>query len=53
MYTVLDEPRLIQEYNTEYYRLINFYSNVRRTANFVKYYNLVMDDSPRKDITLY
>ena len=51
MYTVLDEPKLIQKYNTEYYRLINFYSNVRRTANFVKYYNLAMDDSPRKDIT--
>ena len=52
MYTVLDEPKLIQDYNTEYYRLINFYSNIRRTANFVKYYNLAMDDSPRKDITL-
>ncbi len=52
MKTVLDEPKLIQDYNTEYYRLINFYGNVRRTANFIKYYNLAMDASPRKDITM-
>lgn len=52
MYTVLDEPRLIQEYNSELYRLVNFYSNVKRTANFVRYYNLAMKESPRKDITL-
>lgn len=52
MYTVLDEPRLIQEYNSELYHLVNFYSNIKRTANFVRYYNLAMKESPRKDITL-
>ena len=52
MKTVLDEPRLIQEYSTELFRLTNYYSNLKRTAIFVKYYNLAMDESPRKDVTL-
>lgn len=52
MKTVLDEPRLIQEYSSELFRLVNFYSNLKRTAIFVKYYNLAMNESPRKDVTL-
>ena len=52
MKNVLDEPRLIQEYSTEYFRLVNYYSNLKRTAIFVKYYNLSMGESPRKDVTL-
>ena len=52
MKNVLDEPRLIQEYSTEYFRLVNFYSNLKRTAIFIKYYNHAIKESPRKDITL-
>ena len=40
MLTVLNEPKLIQDYNTEYYKLINFYSNIKRPSVFIKYYNL-------------
>lgn len=51
MLTVLEEPKLVQTYNTEYYRLINFYSNVKRSSTFIKYYNLVTDISPHSSIT--
>jgi len=51
MLNVTNEPKLIQDYNTEYYRLINQYSNIKRSANFVKYYNLAFDISPNKEIT--
>lgn len=51
MLTVLNEPKLVQSYNTEYYRLINFYSNVKRPSAFIKYYNLATDISPHDKIT--
>lgn len=51
MYTVINEPKLVQDYNTEYYKLINFYSNVKRPSTFIKYYNLSMDVSPHDSIT--
>lgn len=51
MLTVLNEPKLIQDYNTEYYKLINFYSNVKRPSVFIKYYNLDVNCSPNELIT--
>lgn len=51
MFTVLDEPKIVQNLNTEYYRLVNFYSNIKRPASFIKYYNLSVTKSPKHDIT--
>ena len=51
MYTVIDEYKLVQNINTEYYKLINFYSNIKRSSVFIKYYNLDMIDSPKKPDT--
>ena len=51
MLDVINEPKLVQQLNEEYYRLINFYSNIKRSANFVRYYNLAMDASPNNPQT--
>lgn len=51
MLNVLDEPKLIQKINTEYYKLINFYSNIKRPSVFIKYYNLALDVSPSDEIS--
>lgn len=52
MNTVISEPKLVQDLNTEYYKLINFFSNTKRQSSFIKYYNRDMTISPKKDITL-
>lgn len=51
MKTVINEPSIVQNINDEYYKLINYYQNLKRSANFIKYYNLNMNLSPKKEIT--
>lgn len=51
MLNVIDEPKLVQDYNTEYYKLINFFSNTKRQSSFVKYYNLAGENSPKNELT--
>lgn len=51
MLNVINEPKLVHDLNNEYYKLINFYSNTKRTANFIKYFNLNFEESPRKRLT--
>ena len=49
--TVIQEPKLIAEQHAEYFRLINFYQNVKRPSAFVRYYNINLDLSPNDDLT--
>ena len=51
MKSVINEPGLVCDYNTEYYKLINFYHNVKRPSSFIKYYNLAYNISPKNDRT--
>lgn len=46
MYTVIDEPKLVRDLHSEYFRLINTYHNTKRPAAFIKYFNLVTESSP-------
>lgn len=49
MFTHLHDPKLVQDYHTEYFKLINYYSNVTRNAVYVKYYNINRFDSTFHD----
>ena len=50
MLSVINEAKLVQDLNTEYYRLINFYSNIKRQSTFIQYYN-IDPSSPRNPET--
>lgn len=50
MLNVTNEAKLVQDLNTEYYRLINFFSNIKRPSTFIKYYN-IDPSSPRNEVT--
>lgn len=45
MLTVLHDPNNVQDYHTEYLKLINYYQNVTRDAIFIKYYNINVPQS--------
>lgn len=45
MENILHEPKIIESYYQEYFKLINYYSNVDRTSVFVKYFNIDFDNS--------
>ena len=49
MFTHLHDAKLVQDYHTEYFRLINHYLNVTRNAVYVKYYNINNFDSTYHD----
>lgn len=51
MYTVINEPQIVRDIHNEYFKLINYYNNVKRPSAFIKYYNLVFDESPKENIT--
>ena len=38
--TIFHDHPLVQDYHSEYLKLINYYSNVTRNSVFVKYYNI-------------
>lgn len=45
MLNSLYDPQLVQNYHSEYLKLIKYYSNIKRPSSFIRYYNIDIDNS--------